>query len=151
MSYVIICEDKMNNTADPTARQRTILISIILATLPCYLLGFIALGLAPDPEPATPTASVTPSPELTTITSTLITPASPTLSPTPEIVTATPTFTTTPSPTPYLPATSTLTASPTFTATAALTHFVPANIVSPSYRRAIHNRPVHNSGHQRSH
>jgi hypothetical protein len=46
----------MLETSNPIARRRLILISIILATIPCYCLGGIAVMLAPD-------ASVTATPD----------------------------------------------------------------------------------------
>src|SRR5215475_791131 len=89
-------------------RQRTIqttLLFIILATLPCYCVGFVLLGIAPRSGPRTPTVttatvtgtagttspSITPFPTITTIpfdSSTL----SPLL-PTPTQVRLFPTFT----------------------------------------------------------
>ncbi len=120
----------MDTTTDPTKRPRLILISIILATLPCYLLGFVALGLAPTSPIPTPIPSATFFLQPATITPTLYAPETPTSSPTLEIITATPTFTTTPSPTPFLPATPTQTASPTLTPTETFTPtqtFTPTN------------------------
>ena len=103
----------------------TILITIILATIPCYCLGFIALSLRPTARPvltATPTLMSTPAP---TDTPFVVGPGTTTprpLQPTPTQwfpPTFTPTATPTQTPTPTL--TPTLTATPTITPTAVVT------------------------------
>src|SRR6185295_1915016 len=43
----------------PHTRRRTIILAIVLATIPCYCLGFITLSFAPDVGTTTPTGSVT--------------------------------------------------------------------------------------------
>src|SRR5512146_1833625 len=98
---------------NPLARRRLILIAIVLATIPCYCLGGIALMLAPQPGSVTPTATPTDTPTPTatgTTTPTITSSPSPTgtVSPTPTI-TLTPTVTNTP----FVPPTFTFTASPT--------------------------------------
>jgi hypothetical protein len=131
-------------TTDPFARSRLrkIIVAVIIATLPCYCAGFVAILLSPGnplrgvgtpaqlpsrtpviyaTQTATitltllpPTATLTPSqtPTLTTTGTTTNTPT----------ITHTPTDTNTPTPsnTPFLPPTSTNT--PTYTAT-----FTPTN------------------------
>src|SRR5687767_7482702 len=97
---------------EATNRRRTSLIVLILATLPCYCLGRIALQYAPGARTSTPTPSWTGTSTLTPSTT-----ASP--SATPIVLTATWTFTPTatftlthtltplppPSLTPFLPPT----------------------------------------------
>ena len=119
----------MSETPDARARRRLTLTVIILATLPCYCIGWIAMTLAPDKIQLTPTVTQTDI-SGTTATGTLSI-QTPTISLTPLIVTgtitntatftptATPTMTNTLSPTPFQPATgtytSTYTPSPTIT------------------------------------
>lgn len=104
----------MLETSNPIARRRLILLTIMLATIPCYCVGIIAISLAPDSS-----ATATPSP---TFANTATQP-SPTLfvSPTLEIITSTPTETPTITPT----ATFTLTPSVTPTITATPTDLQP--------------------------
>jgi hypothetical protein len=69
-------------------RRRTTLLTIILATIPCYCLGFVALSLTPGERIATPT----PTPGTPTVTATetlIIIPTTAGPSPTPNILTAT--------------------------------------------------------------
>ena len=40
----------------PRTRRRMTILAVIIATIPCYCVGFIALSLAPDTR-ATPTAN----------------------------------------------------------------------------------------------
>ncbi|MFT3893518.1 MAG: hypothetical protein QM730_17965 [Anaerolineales bacterium] len=49
----------MSETPDARARRRLTLVVIILATLPCYCIGWIAMALAPDASQLTPTATLT--------------------------------------------------------------------------------------------
>lgn len=113
-----------------------ILIVIILATIPCYCAGFIALAVYPRPQGAA-TTSPTPALSLTfTQTPYLVGPGTPqsdrTLQPTPTqwfpptftptaTATQTPTPTDTPTQTPTPTATATWTATPTPTATGTAT------------------------------
>ena len=55
--YVIIVP--MFEAENPLARRRLILVAIVLATIPCYCLGGIALIFAPGPATATPTPTDT--------------------------------------------------------------------------------------------
>lgn len=123
--------------ASRTARQRTIyslLAAVIIATVPCYILGFWALTIDFHPQPAPtptvpptwtplppePTVTLTPTPTETPIPTGTPT-ETPTLTPTPE---ETPTITETETPeetltaTPTDTPTGTATATPTGTATA---------------------------------
>src|SRR5512146_914693 len=110
--YVIIVP--MFEGENPLARRRLILIAIVLATIPCYCLGGIALLFAPQPgsKTATPTPSDPP-----TVTETSIFTSTPSLTPTTtETPTETPTITSTPTETltPFVPPTNTPTATATF-------------------------------------
>src|SRR5215510_3613998 len=96
----------MAESSDVRARRRLILISIILATIPCYCLGFVAWSLSPNPSRLTQTPTITGTPTITP-TGTV---ATPTTSGTPLIITSTVTNTLTLTPTPTL--TSTLTFTP---------------------------------------
>ncbi|MBE0669856.1 MAG: hypothetical protein IH588_04645 [Anaerolineales bacterium] len=92
----------MSDFEAPRTRRRMRILAVIIATIPCYCAGFIALSFAPD-------ARATPTP---TITETGVTPSATLIfSFTPEIVTGTttPTFTATPTPTETLTPTLTLT------------------------------------------
>lgn len=104
----------MLETSNPIARRRLVLLTIILATIPCYCVGVIAITLAPDSS-----ATATPSP---TFANTATQP-SPTLflSPTLEIITGTVTDTPTNTPT----STFTLTPSVTPTVTSTPTDLMP--------------------------
>ena len=97
----------MAESEAPNARRRMTILAVIIATIPCYCIGFIILSFAPD-------SRVTPTPTIT-LTSTLT--STPTLSPTPLIftstITLTPTNTSTPTPT--------FTFTPTLTSTSVLT------------------------------
>src|SRR3972149_399140 len=95
----------MHDSEAPRTRRRMRILAVIIATIPCYCAGFIALSFTPDRRA---TATQTP-----TSTETHISPT-PSLSPTPIVTsTFTPTFTATSTPT----ATATLTASFTPSAT----------------------------------
>jgi len=113
--YVIIVP--MRDPDDPRARLRLILISIILGTLPCYCLGWVAVMIKPGP--------VTPAAIASTTAIFSLTPAFPsaTLSLTPTIMTGTPSPTWTASATDYITPTSTFTPfmPPTYTFTPSLT------------------------------
>ena len=89
----------------PRTRRRMRLIAVIIATIPCYCAGFIALSFAPNPR-ATSTPTIT---ETTTGT-----PITPTVSFTPLILTGTitPTPTITETPTPSITPSPTLTLTP---------------------------------------
>ena len=125
----------MLETSNPIARRRLILISIILATIPCYCLGGIAVMLAPD---SSVTATPTEMPILATATQPLQIPTS---SPGPAIISATPsnTPTITPSPT----NTSTPTFTPSITATWTATYTLTASLTfTPSYTPSLTFTPT---------
>ncbi|MHB8776773.1 MAG: hypothetical protein ACYC6R_03290 [Anaerolineales bacterium] len=122
----------MLDSDTPRTRRRMRILAVIIATIPCYCAGFIALSFAPDTRA---TATQTPS-----ITETLASPDQ-NLSLTPVIATdtITPTFTATPTPTesatptvsftPFQPATDT----PTFTSTPSNTPtLTPSSTPTPS-------------------
>jgi hypothetical protein len=126
----------MRSGLDGRKRIRSIIIAIILATLPCYCLGILALQFA---ELAHPTSTATPM-NLVTLTvlssqtlvnATLETPtASPTVTATSTVtITLTPfmpaTFTTTPTQTITTTITPTLTPLPTVTATLMIPSLTP--------------------------
>ncbi len=126
------------------SRRRLQLTLVILATLPCYCLGFAAYFLRPDPNAptATPTntlfvmASETGTLGILTATGSL----------TPNILTSTvsPTGTITNTPTasqtPFLPATNTPTITATFTPTNTPTHtFTPTS--TATYTPTVTNTP----------
>ena len=130
-------------TSDPFARSRLrkVLVAVILATIPCYCAGLVAVLLAPGrpgQTSITPTlvSSWTPVVFVTRTPTTSYTPLLPTISATPSqtptvtttatttntsTITPTPTISTTPTPTntPFLPPTFTSTQSlpPTYTST----------------------------------
>jgi hypothetical protein len=143
-------------TSDPFARNRLrkVLVVVILATIPCYCTGLVAVLLAPGNlirSPGTPTPSYTWTPLVTltptinftslpfvtitsgptsTTTSTGTATSTPTITPTPSI-TATPS----PSNTPFMPPTFTKT--PYYTATFTRTPtstvtFTPTKTLGPS-------------------
>ena len=49
----------MFESETPRARRRMRILAVVLATLPCYCIGFIVWSLAPNPETATPTPTIT--------------------------------------------------------------------------------------------
>ena len=104
----------MAESSDVKARRRLTLFTIFLATIPCYCLGFLAIGVAPNSSDLTPTVTATWTSTLTVIDNTLFTP---TISQTPVIITET--ITNTP----------TFTATQTFTLTAS---FTPSMTFTPS-------------------
>jgi len=111
----------MNFTSDGRLRVRYILITIILATLPCYCIGLVLVGTAGTREDQiTNTPSTSPT---RTATISLTVPPTrtlhPTVSKTLQTSTLTPTGTATPtsSPTATFSDTSTATATPTLTET----------------------------------
>ena len=122
----------MLETSNPLARRRLTLFIIILATIPCYCIGLVAISLAPDNSP-----TATPSP---TFAATATVPSL-TFSPDPSIftqtpsntptVTPTPTDTNTPTYTPSVTATETVFVPPTDTATNTMT-FTPSPTWTPS-------------------
>ncbi len=72
----------MANTA--TSRQRTIqltLLGIILATIPCYCVGFLLLAVRPTPARTTPEESPTPLQFVTATTDPFVTPSITPISP----------------------------------------------------------------------
>ncbi|HNR47540.1 MAG TPA: hypothetical protein PKO03_10740 [Anaerolineaceae bacterium] len=109
----------MKSTADRRTRTRSTLVLIILATLPCYCLGFIVfqVGQALQKTPLPPTATLMAPTEtllgptaVLTLTSTPLNFPTFTVSPTPTITwTASITYT------PFLPPTRTMTTTPTLT------------------------------------
>lgn len=96
----------MLEASDAMARRRLTLIAITLATIPCYCIGWLALVLAPESNPVTPTPIYTETLSIPTPTSFV---QNPTVSLTPFVITGTVTNTLTPTPT----STSTPTASST--------------------------------------
>ncbi|MDX1377431.1 MAG: hypothetical protein R3307_01180 [Anaerolineales bacterium] len=123
----------MLEASDQLARRRLILLSIILATIPCYCLGVLAVMLAPD---TSPTAS--PSPTFASTATDAFPPPTSTLSivtgtmtDTPTI-TASPTDTQTPTYTPSVTSTETVLASPTDTPSVTPS-FTPSHTFTPSF------------------
>ena len=111
----------MNFTSDGRLRVRYILITVILATLPCYCVGLVLVGTAGTREnQITHTPSTSPT-RVTTISLTVppTRTLNPTVSKTLQTYTLTPTGTVTPtsSPTVTFTGTSTSTATPTLTET----------------------------------
>src|SRR3990172_1924366 len=102
----------MFDPESPRTLLRTRILAVILATIPCYCIGFITLSLAPDFGEGTVTATITVTD--TSPTSTLsLTPLvlTGTITPTGTITqTPTPTPTFTISATPFQPSTTTSTA-----------------------------------------
>ena len=113
----------------PPAKQRlyVLLVGIILASVPCYCLGFAAISQAPPEETPTPTTpiethQVTPSTSVPEINATPTSTATETITPTstrfsPPTPTITTTFEPTETYTPTFTPTFTLTPSPTNSAT----------------------------------
>jgi len=146
-------------TSDPFARSRLrkVLVAVILATIPCYCAGLIAVLLAPGRPgqasitptrvaswtpvvfatrtpttsftPAIPTSSVTPS-QTPTATTTATTTTTPT-------ITQTPTISTTPTPTntPFIPPIFTKTPIPSATRTPFPTFFPPTTATATDATR----------------
>jgi hypothetical protein len=135
----------MNDNRESRFRLRFVLITIILATVPCYCTGLALVRFAGGPKPAPPTSTplwVQPAtltaeaatalvPSFTPIfvTATFYTPPAPSWTPTdtntPPPATLTPTPTTTPSPTPYPSDTPTPTPSETLPPTVTFTSTQP--------------------------
>ncbi len=96
----------MNLPSEPRARLRVILIIIILATIPCYCVGLVAIMVAPEGGGSefTPTSTLSPTPtfnlSLTPVLNTLTPSMTPTFTLTPT-QTGTPTIT----PTNFIPPT----------------------------------------------
>jgi hypothetical protein len=122
----------MLEASNRLARRRLILISIILATIPCYCLGVVAVMLAPDTSPVaspSPTFASTatdafplPSATLSIVTGTITN----TLT-----MTSSPTDTLTPSYTPSVTSTLTVFVSPTDTPSVTPS-FTPSRTYKPS-------------------
>jgi len=103
----------------PNTRRRMTILAVIIATIPCYCVGFIALSIAPNTR-------ITPTPTVTLSASEI----SPTVSATTAV------FTTTITPTFTITSTSTVTVTPT--ATVSFTPFPPITF-SPTFT----NTPTH--------